>query len=89
MRTVSATLARRQLSKLLRETAVGEEVVITLRGKPVARLSRLPALPIADPTERERIAKEMIEELRKGYHLGGAKVDREELYDRLGPRSKP
>ena len=37
-KTVNVTEAKRQLSKLLRDAAGGEEVVITKRGKPMARL---------------------------------------------------
>jgi prevent-host-death family protein len=79
MRTVTAREANQSFSKLLREVAAGEEVVITLRGKPVARLSRIAEEKAA---ERERLAKEMVEMLRKGWHLGDIRVDRDEIYDR-------
>lgn len=45
MTTVSVAEAKAQLSELLNRVERGEEVVITRRGKPVARIS---------PTERPR-----------------------------------
>ena len=79
MRTVTAREANQSFSKLLREVAAGEEVVITLRGKPVAKLSRLAE---ENAAERERLAREMVEMLREGWHLGDIRVDRDEIYDR-------
>ncbi len=38
MKTVSASEARTQFDQLLERVAQGEEVIITLHGKPVARL---------------------------------------------------
>ena len=38
MRTISAADANRYFSKLVREVAAGESVVVTSRGRPVARI---------------------------------------------------
>jgi prevent-host-death family protein len=37
--TVSAAVANRQFSRILREVAAGETVIVTSHGRPVARIS--------------------------------------------------
>ena len=58
MLTLGAFEAKTHLSSLLDRVAQGEEVVITKRGKPVARL-----VPIEKP--RERNLDEVIERLKE------------------------
>jgi prevent-host-death family protein len=85
MRAVTAREANQQFSKLLRRAEAGEEVVITKRGKPVAKL-----VPVVDErvgldaAEKERRRREIIEWLEKGALRGGKVVDwtRDELYER-------
>jgi prevent-host-death family protein len=80
MRTITAREANQSFSALLRQVTEGEEVVITHRGRPVARMS--PVQDASREDERRRIAERLMARLRKGYDLGGVRVDREELYDR-------
>ena len=80
MKTVSAREANQNFSKLLKRAADGEKVVITRRGKPVARLE-----PVAGPeqdAERAAAHKRLMKLLRKGVNLGGIRVNRDEIYDR-------
>lgn len=80
MRTVSARDANQNFSRLLKAVAEGEEVVITRRGKAVARLS-----PVHDEratSERTKTAARLLRRLEKGWPLGGLRVNREELYER-------
>ncbi|RVT81496.1 type II toxin-antitoxin system prevent-host-death family antitoxin [Rhodobacteraceae bacterium CCMM004] len=51
MREIGAFAAKTHLSELLDRVAAGEEVVITKRGRPVARL-----VPMADETAARRSA---------------------------------
>lgn len=84
MAAVTAREANQQFSKLLQRAERGEEVLITKRGKAVAKL-----VPVVDKQqqlkidEKERRRREAIEWLRKGIS-GGMVVDwtRDELYDR-------
>lgn len=57
MKQVSITEAKAQFSRLLREVAAGEEVVIAKAGKPMARLVALekPAKPREPGALRGRI----------------------------------
>ncbi|HTO82572.1 MAG TPA: type II toxin-antitoxin system prevent-host-death family antitoxin [Methylomirabilota bacterium] len=80
MKTISARDANQRFSRLLTEVAAGEEVVITRRGKPVARL-----LPVADAKSskrRQAAIKRMVEMMNRGLDLGGLTFKRDELYDR-------
>jgi prevent-host-death family protein len=80
MRTVSAREANQGFSKLLRAVVEGEEVVITRRGKPVARLA--PIEPAAD-VERQAEIDRLIEHWREGIDLGEpVSWTRDELYER-------
>ncbi len=80
MKTVPAREANQKFSKLLTEAANGEEVVITKRGKPVARL--VPVCQTQTEEERERAIKRMVKRMRKGLHLGGRKFTRDEMHER-------
>ena len=71
MREVGAFEAKSKLGQLLDWVEAGEEVVITRRGKVVARL--VPPRSAYD-RERGRAAARRIREMRKGVTLGGLKI---------------
>jgi prevent-host-death family protein len=85
MAAVTAREANQQFSKLLQRAESGEEVVITKRGRAVAKL-----VPASDERHRfdaeakERKARDFIAWLRSDELRGGKVVDwtRDELYDR-------
>ncbi len=82
MRSVSAREANQQFSKILEAAEGGEVVVITKRGKPVAKLERI-GDPAAEAERRRRI-DELMAHLREGALRGGRIVDwtRDELHER-------
>lgn len=81
MRTVSAREANQSFSKLLQTVVEGEEVVITRRGKPVARLT--PIEGIARDADREAEIDRIIAQFREGVDLGEpVSWTRDELYGR-------
>lgn len=81
MRTVSLMTANQKFSKLIREVEHGEGVLITRRGRPIARLVPHRADKLADP-EWAAAYERMMAQLEEGASLGGLKVRREEIYDR-------
>ncbi len=81
MRTVSLMIANQQFSRLIREVEAGEDVVITRRGRPIARLVPHRADKAADP-EWVAAHERMTELLEEGASLGGLRVRRDDLYDR-------
>jgi prevent-host-death family protein len=83
MRTVSAREANQGFSKLLQSVVDGEEVLITRRGKPVARLA--PIEPAARDAKRQAEIDRLITRWREGIDLGpSVSWTRNELYDRRG-----
>ena len=80
MKTVSAREANQSFSKLLGEAARGEEVIITKRGKPVAKLVSVTGSDKG--AEWEEARDRLMKRLRRGVDLGGIMVSREEIYDR-------
>ena len=71
MKEVGAFEAKSRLGQLLDWVEAGEEVVITRRGKVVARL--VPPSPAFD-RERSRRAVQRIRAMRKGVTLGGLRI---------------
>ncbi len=78
---VSLREANQHLSRFVRDVEQGQEIVITRRGQPVARLV---------PVERERrLNAEQVaalertrERMRRGCDLGGRLPPRDELHER-------
>jgi prevent-host-death family protein len=71
MREFGAPEAKNKLGQLLDRVEAGEEIVITRRGRIVARL--VPHRP-AIKYERAREAADAIRAMRKGVRLGGLKI---------------
>ena len=70
-REVGAFEAKNRLGSLLDEVERGTEIVITRRGKAVAKL--VPAIPVPG-SDAARAAWERIKERRKGVTLGNIKI---------------
>ena len=81
-REVSIRDANQGFARLIREVEAGQEVIITRRGRPVARLE-----PISDgariPTPEQVAAWVRIEERMRSHpiDLGGYKFRREDAYE--------
>lgn len=88
MRTVSAREANQQFSKILDAAVEGEEVTITRRGVPVAKL--VPLLTDEALIARERRRRAALEWLRSDPLQGGTldSWSRDELYERDGDTGK-
>jgi prevent-host-death family protein len=71
MREIGAFEAKNRLGALLDRVENGEEIVITRRGKPVAKL--VPAGPSFDREKARRAAAGLLETSR-GVTLGGLKI---------------
>ena len=73
--------ANQHLSRYIDAVERGDEVVITKRGVPVARLMPIPAEKSLSPAQveaRERSRKRM----KSGYPLGGTRFDRDAAHER-------
>jgi prevent-host-death family protein len=68
------------LSHYVRIVEKGEEVIITRRGYPVARLTAIEATK--QFSEEQRIARERTRHrMERGYSLGGGRFDREASHE--------
>ena len=80
MKTVSAREANQAFSRLLAEVVAGEEVVITRRGRRVARL--VPYTEEGLSPERQAAAERLLALLRQGFALGDTTSTRNEWHER-------
>jgi prevent-host-death family protein len=82
--TISATQAARSFAKLLRGVRQGRSYVVTIRGRPVARLA--PAA--AGDVSKERARAALLARLRRQPVIDIGPWRREELYedDAAGPK---
>lgn len=77
MKAVTAAQANRQFSALLRDVAHGEHVLVTSRGRPVARI-----LPVEESDAGRKAAKAtLLARLRNRKVTGARTWSRNELYD--------
>ena len=78
---ISLREANQHLSRYVESVERGDEVIITRRGVPVARLvpfSRSHGLSAPQAEARQRTR----ERLQRGYHLGGEQPRRDDLHER-------
>jgi prevent-host-death family protein len=83
-RSVTAREANQQFSRILRDVEAGAEILVTRRGRPVARI--VPAQPSRErrlTPEQEAALERTRQRLEKGWDLGGGKFNRDELYDEI------
>jgi prevent-host-death family protein len=73
--------ANQHLSRYVKAVEGGDVVVITRRGKPVARLIPEPAVRELTP-DQVQARKRTRKRLKKGYLLGIDRFDRESIYER-------
>lgn len=85
MQEVSVTKARQIFGALLRRIACGEEIVITRRGRPVARLLPHPNVSAIDK-EKSRAAARRIRLLAKKLGLGPFNWEEFKAYRDMGRR---
>jgi prevent-host-death family protein len=81
-RTYSAAEANRNFSKILREVAAGERVIVTSRGKPVAEIG--PSTENHDTEagqEKQRDFERFLDELRARPVMNLPRATRDEMYE--------
>lgn len=80
-KTVTLRDANQNFSEYVRQVEAGEEIVITRRGEPVVKMSRVSGKRILTP-EQQAALERTRKRLEKGWPLGIGKIDRDSLYDR-------
>lgn len=78
---VSIREANQHLSRYLERVEQGAEIIITRRGKAIARVLPIEAQPRLSDAQRAA-RKRLRERMSRGYALGGTRVDRDTLHER-------
>ncbi len=81
VRQIGIREANLHLSRYIAAVERGEEVIITRRGRPVARLLPVPKQRQLTP-EQEAARARTLARMRKGYPLGIGRIDRDSLHER-------
>lgn len=82
MKIITVTEANQGFSQILKELEeTGEAVRVFKRGRPIARIIPDDYNKADDPKWREAYER-MMDHLAEGEHLGGLKVNRDDLYER-------
>ncbi|MBF0155256.1 MAG: type II toxin-antitoxin system prevent-host-death family antitoxin [Magnetococcales bacterium] len=78
---ISLREANQHFSRYIKAVEAGEEIIITRRGAPIARLMPLPGERVL--SEEQQLARERTRvRMQQGYALGGKPVSRDELHER-------
>lgn len=81
MLEISIREMNQNFSRYMQAVEAGEEIIITRRGRPAARL--VAVSESKELTDEQQAARERVRErMRRGYHLGGKRLQREEIYER-------
>ena len=91
-KTITLRQANQAFSRCIREVEAGEEITITRRGEPVARIVPIRKGRRVLTPEQEAALERTRKRMEKGWHLGGVRVNRDELYDEIlginGPKRR-
>ena len=80
-KTVTLRDANQNFSEYVRQVEAGEEIVITRRGAPVVKMSRVSGKRVLTP-EQQAALERTRKRLEKGWDLGDWKIPRDEIYKR-------
>ncbi len=84
--TIGLREANHRLAKHIKAVEEGHEVIITRRGRPVARLTADVGLDKASDPAWQAAYERMVRMMAEGLPLGGIRMKRDEIYER---RSAP
>lgn len=86
---ITARDANHHFARVLADVAGGKEFVVTRKGVPIARI--IPERPTAGrrqlTAKQEQALADSLARLRRGWHLGIKKLDRNALYDDVREKS--
>ena len=81
-KTITLREANQTFARCIREVEAGEEITITRRGQPVARLLPVGGKRVLTPEQAAARARALAR-MKKGWRLGGERFNRDELYDEI------
>jgi len=80
-KTVTLRDANQNFAKYVRQVEGGEEIIITRRGAPVAKLSPVSGKRVLTP-EQQAARRRALVRMKKGWDLGDWKIPRDEIHER-------
>jgi prevent-host-death family protein len=80
--TIGLREANHHLAKHIKAVEEGHEVIITRRGRPIARLTAEVGDDLARDPEWQAAYERMVRLMAEGLPLGGIRVKRDEIYER-------
>ena len=90
-KTMTLREANQAFSRCIREVEAGEEITITRRGEPVARLVPVRRERVLTP-EQEAAVTRLKNAMEAGWPIGAGRFNRDELYDEIlginGPKRR-
>lgn len=90
-KTITLREANQAFSRCIREVEAGEEITITRRGQPVARIVPVRAERVLTQ-EQEAALERTRKRMEKGWPLNAGRLNRDELYDEIlginGPKRR-
>lgn len=78
---ISLREANQHLSQYIDSVEQGNEIIITRRGVPIAKIMPIPKKRELS-SQQQKSWKRLLSHLTKGYHLGGEKFDRDSTHER-------
>jgi len=81
-KTITLREANQAFARCIREVEAGEEITITRRGQPVARLVPVGGKRVLTP-EQEAALDRTRARMEKGWPLNAGRFNRDELYDEI------
>jgi prevent-host-death family protein len=91
-KTITLREANQAFSRCIREVEAGEEITITRRGEPVARIVPVRKGKRVLTPEQEAARARALERMKKGWPIGAGRFNRDELYDEIlginGPKRR-
>lgn len=81
MQEVNIREANQHFSQYIKAVESGEEIIITRRGRPVAKIVGVkPTRSLSE--EQNEARRRALQLMRAGYALGGERIDREAIHER-------
>lgn len=81
MQQISLREANQHLSQYIEAVEQGEEVIITRRGHPVARILPMPKAPVLTK-DQQKVWQRLLGQMKQGFKLGGKKFNRDAAHER-------
>ena len=78
---VSLREVNQNFARFIKDVEIGDEIIITRHGRPVARIIGIPSQKILSRAQQQA-KKRLLAMMKEGLSLGGKRFNRDELHER-------